>query len=165
MQADVSLVGWAAPATAMTDRTAIGPTVDETADDAALVTAALAGVAIRPSTCWSPVTAAAVYQVCYRFVNQHEDAADLTQDTFVRAWKALASFRGQARFSTWLHRIAVNVCLNRVAVRTPVAEPIDVDALEDRDARRARGRSAGRRTRRAWCVPRSPRCRRGSARR
>lgn len=131
MQADISLVGWAAPATAMTDRTAVGPTVDETADDAALVAAALAGS--HPAFDLLVTRhRRSVYHVCYRFVHQHEDAADLTQDTFVRAWKALASFRGQARFSTWLHRIAVNVCLNKVAARTPVAEPIDADALEDR---------------------------------
>ncbi len=73
-----------------------------------------------------------VYQVCYRFVNHHEDAADLTQDTFVRAWKALGAFRGHARFSTWLYRIAVNVSLNKVATRTPPAGALDAEALEDR---------------------------------
>ena len=73
----------------------------------------------------------AVYHVCYRFVNNHEDAADLTQDTFVRAWRALASFRGQARFATWLHRIAVNVSLNKVAVKTPLSAPLDPDAFID----------------------------------
>ena len=65
-------------------------------------------------------------------MNHHEDAADLTQDTFVRAWRALASFRGQARFSTWLYRIAVNVCLNKVAARQPATEVIDADLFEDR---------------------------------
>lgn len=73
----------------------------------------------------------AVYQVCYRFVHHHDDAADLTQDTFVRAWKALGNFRGQARFSTWLHRIAVNVSLNRVSVRTPRTEAVDFDLMAD----------------------------------
>ena len=48
----------------------------------------------------------------------------------MRAWKALASFRGQARFSTWLHRIAVNVCLNRVAVRAP-GDRTNVDVVKD----------------------------------
>ena len=106
-----------------------------------------------------------VYQVCYRFVNHHEDAADLTQDTFIRAWRALASFRGQARFSTWLYRIAVNVCLNKVAVRTPPAEPIDAEAFEERRDTRARRGAAGRGTRGARCAPRWPRCRRASVRR
>jgi RNA polymerase sigma-70 factor (ECF subfamily) len=131
MQADIPLVGWAVPATAVTDRTAVGPSVDETADDAALVAAALAGS--HPAFDLLVTRhRRSVYHVCYRFVHQHEDAADLTQDTFVRAWKALASFRGQARFSTWLHRIAVNVCLNKLATRPPAAEPIDAEALVDR---------------------------------
>jgi RNA polymerase sigma-70 factor, ECF subfamily len=131
MQADVSLVGWAAPSPVMTDRPAAAPSLDDTADDAALVAAAAAG---SPAAFDVLVTRhrRAVYQLCYRFVNHHEDAADLTQDTFVRAWKALASFRGQARFSTWLHRIAVNVCLNKVGARSPIAEPIDAETLEDR---------------------------------
>jgi len=73
-----------------------------------------------------------VYQVCYRFVNNHEDASDLAQDAFVRAWKGLKTFRSEAALSTWLHRIAVNVCLNRVSARTPVTEPIaSTDHFED----------------------------------
>jgi RNA polymerase sigma-70 factor, ECF subfamily len=67
----------------------------------------------------------AVYQVCYRFVNNHEDASDLAQDAFVRAWRGLRNFKGQSALSTWLYRIAVNVCLNRVAAKTPAIEPIE----------------------------------------
>jgi len=66
-----------------------------------------------------------VYQVCYRFVNNHEDASDLAQDAFVRAWKGLKNFKGESALQTWLYRIAVNVCLNRLAARTPVTEPIE----------------------------------------
>ena len=66
-----------------------------------------------------------VYQVCYRFVNNHEDASDLAQDAFVRAWKGVKNFKGQSSFSTWLYRIAVNVCLNRVAMKRPITEPIE----------------------------------------
>jgi len=66
-----------------------------------------------------------VYQVCYRFVNNHEDASDLAQDAFVRAWRGLKNFKGQSALSTWLYRIAVNVCLNRVSAKTPSMEPID----------------------------------------
>lgn len=39
-------------------------------------------------------------------------AEDLTQDVFVRAWKSMGAFRGDSQLSTWLHRLAVNVCLN-----------------------------------------------------
>lgn len=66
-----------------------------------------------------------VYQVCYRFVNNHEDASDLAQDTFVRAWKGLKNFKGQSALQTWLYRIAVNVCLNRKAIKVPATEPIE----------------------------------------
>ena len=73
----------------------------------------------------------AVYQVCYRFVNNHEDASDLAQDVFVRAWRGMKNFKGHSALSTWLYRIAVNVCLNRVSAKTPITEPIESDRFED----------------------------------
>jgi RNA polymerase sigma-70 factor (ECF subfamily) len=66
-----------------------------------------------------------VYQVCYRFVNNHEDASDLAQESFVRAWRGLKNFKGQAALSTWLYRIAVNVCLNRISAKKPLTEAIE----------------------------------------
>jgi len=66
-----------------------------------------------------------VYQVCYRFVNNHEDASDLAQDAFVRAWRGLKNFKGQSALATWLYRIAVNVCLNRLSAKAPAMETID----------------------------------------
>jgi RNA polymerase sigma-70 factor (ECF subfamily) len=66
-----------------------------------------------------------VYQLCYRFVANHEDANDLSQDVFLRAYKGLKNFRGQSTLATWLYRIGVNVCLNRVSVKAPASEPID----------------------------------------
>src|SRR5256885_3451703 len=59
-----------------------------------------------------------VYQLCYRFVSNHEDASDLSQDVFIRAFRGLRSFRGQSSLGTWLYRIGVNVCLNRVSVKS-----------------------------------------------
>jgi RNA polymerase sigma-70 factor (ECF subfamily) len=67
-----------------------------------------------------------IYQLCYRFVGNHEDASDLAQDVFVRAYRALRGFKGQSALATWLYRIGVNVCLNRVSARAPRHEPIDV---------------------------------------
>ena len=100
-------------------------------DDAALVAASVAG-AREAFDVIVERHRRVVYQVCYRFVNNHEDASDLAQDTFVRAWKGLKNFKGQAALSTWLHRIAVNVCLNRVSARTPINEPIEsTDHFED----------------------------------
>ena len=66
-----------------------------------------------------------VYQLCYRFVGNHEDASDLTQDVFIRAFRALKSFRGQASLGTWLYRIAVNVSLNKVGSKAPKYSALD----------------------------------------
>jgi RNA polymerase sigma-70 factor (ECF subfamily) len=52
-----------------------------------------------------------VYRVTARLVDDAMEAEDLTQETFLLALASLGSFRGEARFSTWLHRIAVNVSL------------------------------------------------------
>ena len=106
------------------------PAMTTTMTDEALVEASLAGA----TDAFDELVTRhrrAVYHVCYRFVNNHEDAADLTQDTFVRAWKARATFRGQARFSTWVHRIAVNVSLNQVSLKTPRGEAVDFDTMAD----------------------------------
>lgn len=133
MRSDAIPVPWplAAPTTpAMTANAPRRVTVDATMTDEVLVEASRSGAADAFDVLVTRHRRA-VYHVCYRFVNNHEDAADLTQDTFVRAWKALASFRGQARFSTWVHRIAVNVSLNRVSLKTPRAEAVDFDTMAD----------------------------------
>jgi RNA polymerase sigma-70 factor (ECF subfamily) len=100
-------------------------------DDAALVTAALDG---RRDAFDAIVERhrRIVYQVCYRFVTNHEDASDLSQEAFVRAWRGLKTFKGQSALSTWLYRIAVNVCLNRVSAKTLPSDPIEsTDHFED----------------------------------
>ncbi len=51
------------------------------------------------------------YNVAYRFAGSHESAQDITQEAFVKAYLALPSFRGEAEFGTWLHRIVVNLAL------------------------------------------------------
>jgi RNA polymerase sigma-70 factor (ECF subfamily) len=60
-----------------------------------------------------------IYQLCRRFVGNHEDASDLSQDIFLRAYRGLRSFRGQSSLSTWLYRIGVNVCLSRISAKAP----------------------------------------------
>jgi RNA polymerase sigma-70 factor, ECF subfamily len=66
-----------------------------------------------------------VYQVCFRFVGHHEDASDLAQEAFIRAYRALGKFKGDAALGTWLYRIAVNVSLNRLALKRPPHESLD----------------------------------------
>ncbi len=53
-----------------------------------------------------------VFSLCVRMVADRERAEELTQDVFVRAWEKLHLFRGESSFSTWLHRLTVNVVLN-----------------------------------------------------
>jgi RNA polymerase sigma-70 factor, ECF subfamily len=95
----------------------------ERLDEAALVDACLAGT---PGAFDLIVerNRRPIYQLCYRFVGNHEDASDLSQDVFLRAYRGLRRFRGQSSLATWLYRIGVNVCLNRVSARTVPSEPI-----------------------------------------
>jgi len=60
-----------------------------------------------------------VYRLCYRYVSNHQDANDMAQEVFLKAYRALDRFRGDSTFSTWLYRIAVNTCLNFRAARRP----------------------------------------------
>lgn len=53
-----------------------------------------------------------VYALCLRLTGDGRDAEERTQDVFVRLWDKLGSFRGESAFSSWLHRLAVNVVLN-----------------------------------------------------
>ena len=55
----------------------------------------------------------AMYAVALGFTRNHHDAEDVLQETFLRAHRAIGSFKGQASLRSWLYRIAVNVCLDR----------------------------------------------------
>ena len=55
-----------------------------------------------------------VFNLCYWFVGDYQDANDLAQDVFFKAFKALRNFRFESAFSTWIYRIAVNTCKNRL---------------------------------------------------
>ena len=74
-----------------------------------------------------------IYALAYRVIGQEEDARDVCQETFLRAFRGLAGFKGQAKFSSWLYRIALNLCRDwiRRRRRTPISTlPEDVE-LED----------------------------------
>ena len=59
-----------------------------------------------------------VYNIALRMVGDPEDAADMTQETFIKAYRALSGFRGDSKFSSWLYRIASNVCLDFLRSRS-----------------------------------------------
>jgi RNA polymerase sigma-70 factor, ECF subfamily len=79
-----------------------------------------------------------VFAVCRRMSRDESEAEELTQDVFVRAWERLGSFRGESEFSTWLHRLAVNLVLDRrrsAARRGQREARLDDAALEALPAR------------------------------
>ena len=53
-----------------------------------------------------------VYNLALRTVGNEEDAADMTQEVFLRAYRALGTFRGESKFSVWLYRLTTNVCID-----------------------------------------------------
>jgi RNA polymerase sigma-70 factor (ECF subfamily) len=74
-----------------------------------------------------------IYALAYRTIGREEDARDVCQETFLRAFRALKGFKGQAKFSSWLYRITLNLCRDwiRRERRQPVAQaPEGVDLLE-----------------------------------
>ena len=68
-----------------------------------------------------------IYALAYRLLGHEEDARDVCQDTFLRAFRALPGFKGQAKFSSWLYRIALNLCRDwvRRQRRTPIVPAPD----------------------------------------
>ncbi|MCC6243272.1 MAG: RNA polymerase sigma factor [Gemmatimonadaceae bacterium] len=70
-----------------------------------------------------------IFALCLGMVGDRVMAAELTQDTFVRAWERLGTFRGDSAFSSWLHRVAVNVILEsqRAARRRSLRVEIEAD--------------------------------------
>src|SRR5436189_6307727 len=74
-----------------------------------------------------------IYALAYRVIGREEDARDVCQETFLRAFRALGGFKGQAKFSSWLYRITLNLCRDwiRRERRTPIAQaPEGVDIIE-----------------------------------
>jgi RNA polymerase sigma-70 factor (ECF subfamily) len=90
--------------------------VQKTADDEALVaacrrgdTSAFESLVLRHQHM--------IFNVALRMVGSYEEAADIVQDAFIAAWNKIGDFRGEARFSTWLTAIVVNLTRNRIRQR------------------------------------------------
>lgn len=74
-----------------------------------------------------------IYALAFRVIGREEDARDVCQDAFLRAFKALPGFKGESKFSSWLYRITLNLCRDwmRKQRRAPVVQmPEDTEALE-----------------------------------
>ena len=77
-----------------------------------------------------------IYALAYRTLGREEEARDVTQEAFLRAFRGLRSFRGDAKFSSWLYRITLNLCRDwiRRERRAPIAQmPEGVDPIEVAD--------------------------------
>ena len=75
-----------------------------------------------------------VFNICLRMIRDRSDAEDLTQDVFVQLFRKIHTFRGQSAFSTWLHRLAVNMVLMEIRSRKShryTLVPIEIKSEED----------------------------------
>ncbi len=124
-----------------TDPTAARPAADPTAaDDAAIDRDLVARARTGDLGAYDDLIRRhqdRIYGLVYHMTSHHEDAADLAQEAFVKGWKALKSFKGDASFYTWIYRIAVNTTLNHLKQRrnrTPHFSLNDVDRGAENDA-------------------------------
>lgn len=72
-----------------------------------------------------------VYTLAYRITGNAEDAKDVAQEVYVRAWRGLKTFRGDANLGTWLHRITVNCALTAVRRRSRRPIPTSESSMPD----------------------------------
>lgn len=72
-----------------------------------------------------------VYNLALRLLNNAQEAEDMAQEAFVRAWQALPGFRGDSAVSTWLYRITTNLCYNRLPHLRASLLALDADAADE----------------------------------
>lgn len=79
-----------------------------------------------------------IYQVCYMFAKDNDEAADLFQEVLINLWQGLSSFKGQSSLKTWIWRISLNTCISfdRKKKRGIQTQPLemDIDLFNDTDA-------------------------------
>jgi RNA polymerase sigma-70 factor (ECF subfamily) len=75
-----------------------------------------------------------VFSLVFRMLGRRDEAEDLSQEVFVQVFKAIDQFRGDSKLSTWIYRIAVNLCKNKTKylARRHAGEQDDIDAMAER---------------------------------
>lgn len=68
-----------------------------------------------------------VYALAYRYMGNEEDAYDMSQEAFIKAYRSLRSFKGNSSFGTWIYRVATNVCLDELRKRKRRIVPLPLD--------------------------------------
>jgi RNA polymerase sigma-70 factor (ECF subfamily) len=74
-----------------------------------------------------------IHDLCYKILRNYDDAKDMAQETFLKAYRKINKFGGRSKFSTWLYRIAVNNCLNFIKKRRPTEELFEEITGSQRD--------------------------------
>jgi len=70
-----------------------------------------------------------IYNLCYSMMGNAQDAEDMAQEAIIKSWRALKGFRGTSQFSTWLYRIAVNTCRDKL--RSYKASFVSIEEMKD----------------------------------
>ena len=84
-----------------------------------------------------------VYSLAVRLVGDREEAADLAQEAFLKAWQGLAAFQGESSFATWIYRLTTNVCIDYLRRKKRRQEVERAVSLDDEDSGWAEPADAG----------------------
>ena len=75
-----------------------------------------------------------VFTLSLKMLKDREEAEEVSQDTFVKIYKSLSKFNGEAKFSTWIYKVAFNTCLDRLKKNKRLQPVVDLDALAEQES-------------------------------